>query len=139
MMLDMHIEPLPAPADFCAAAGHLFGTVHLSGVWEGEIEVRLAEGLAYEATAAMMMQGLGSVREADALDAIKEIANMIAGAIKSALPRPCAMAVPRSAVASQPFRAGPSTENSIAVGFRHPAGQMLVLVLELEDGLNSRV
>ena len=55
-------------------------------------------GLAYQATAAMMMQPLETVAEADALDATKEIANMIAGVIKSSLPRPCTMAVPESTV-----------------------------------------
>ncbi len=132
MMLAMHLDPLAAPREFSAAAGHLLGAVHLSGVWEGEIEVRLAEGLAYEATAAMMMQPLESVSEADALDAIKEIANMIAGAIKSSLPRPCAMTVPQSRIASQAFRGGPATSDSISVGFRHASGEMLVRVIELE-------
>jgi hypothetical protein len=36
--------------------------------------------------------------EADAQDAANEIANMIAGTIKSSLPRLCSMAVPESAV-----------------------------------------
>jgi len=36
----------------------------------------------------MMMQPLETVAESDALDATKEIANMIAGTIKSALPAP---------------------------------------------------
>jgi hypothetical protein len=43
----------------------------------------MAEGLAYQATAAMMMQPLEAVGEADALDATKEIANIIASTIKS--------------------------------------------------------
>ena len=51
-----------------------------------DIEVRIDERLEYRATAAMLMQPIETVGEADTLDAIKEIANMIAGSIKSSLP-----------------------------------------------------
>ena len=74
------------------------------GVWKGRIEVRMTQGLAYQATATMMMQPLESVLEFDALDATKEIANIIAGTIKSSLPRPCTMTVPTSAVDRDGFR-----------------------------------
>ncbi len=94
---------LPATGEFCVGAGHVLGSVNLGGVWKGRIEVRMAEGLAYQATAAMMMQPLETVAEADALDATKEIANMIAGTIKSSLPRPCTMTVPESAVEAEGF------------------------------------
>jgi hypothetical protein len=63
----------------------------------------MAEGLAYQATAMMMMQPLETVAESDALDATKEIANMIAGTIKSSLPRPCTMTVPESIVETEGF------------------------------------
>jgi CheY-specific phosphatase CheX len=97
-MLAMTLDPMAEPGEFCLSAGHLHGSVTLGGVWKGRIEVRMAEGLAYQATAAMMMQPVETVAEADALDATKEIANMIAGVIKSSLPRPCTMTVPESIV-----------------------------------------
>ena len=97
-MLSMTLDPLKTDRQFCLEPGHLLASVGLDGVWKGRIEVRMGEGLAYQATAAMMMQPLESVAEADALDATKEIANMIAGTIKSALPRPCTMTVPDSIV-----------------------------------------
>src|SRR5208283_6161004 len=97
-MLVMTLDSMLIAEQFCVGAGHLLGSVNLSGEWKGRIEVRMARGLAYEATAAMMMQPIDTVVEADALDAVREIANMIAGAIKSSLPRPCSMAVPESAV-----------------------------------------
>jgi hypothetical protein len=46
----------------------------------------MAEALAYEATAAMLMQPVASVEMADTLDATREIANMIAGIIKCPYP-----------------------------------------------------
>lgn len=82
-MLAMTLDTLPVPGEFCVGAGHVMGSVNLGGMWKGRIEVRMAEGLAYQATAAMMMQPLEAVGEADALDATKEIANIIASTIKS--------------------------------------------------------
>jgi CheY-specific phosphatase CheX len=131
-MLVMTMEPALTPEEFCIGAGHMLGTVRLSGVWKGRIEVRMAGGLAYEATAAMMMQPLDTVAESDALDATKEIANMIAGCIKSSLPRPCTMAVPESAVQAKGFCCGPRTENSLDVAFHNAAGNLMVRVSELE-------
>jgi len=84
-MLAMKLDALPGAEQPRLSAAHLSGSVALSGAWTGVIEVRLASGLAFQATAAMMMQTLDSVVEADALDAIREIANMIAGTIKSSL------------------------------------------------------
>ena len=131
-MLAMTLDPLADPEEFCVAAGHVLGSVNLGGVWEGRIEVRLAEGLAYQATAMMMMQPLETVAESDALDATKEIANMIAGTIKSALPRPCTMTVPESAVGTEGFSGLPQTEDSLVVVFRHESGDLMVRIWEQE-------
>ncbi len=92
----------------------------------------MAEQLAYAATAAMMMQSVESVQEADALDATKEIANMIAGVIKSSLPRPCNMTVPESVVEPEGFCSFTRTEDSLVVAFRHASGDLMVRVWEQE-------
>jgi CheY-specific phosphatase CheX len=131
-MLAMTLETMSAPGEFCVGAGHLLGSVALTGAWKGRIEVRMAGGLAYEATAAMMMQALDTVGEADALDATNEIANMIAGTLKSSLPRPCSMTVPQSALELEGFCGHASTEDSLVVAFRHASGVMLVRVWEQE-------
>jgi len=129
-MLAMRLETIPAASQFCVGAGHLLATVNLSGRWTGAIEVRMAGGLAYAATAAMMMQPVETVGEADVLDASKEIANMIAGVIKSSLPRPCVMTVPDSAVEPQAFCGAPRTTNTLVVAFRHGSGDMMVWIRE---------
>jgi CheY-specific phosphatase CheX len=131
-MLAMTLNPLAAPGEFCVAAGHVLGSVNLGGVWKGRIEVRMAEGLAYQATATMLMQPLETVAESDALDASKEIANMIAGTIKSSLPRPCTMSVPESVVETEGFCSLPQTEDSLAVAFHHESGDLMVLIWEQE-------
>jgi CheY-specific phosphatase CheX len=132
-MLAMHLEHLPMGQEFCVAAGHLHASVQLSGVWTGRIEVRLSDGLALSATAAMLMQPADQVAEADTLDATKEIANMIAGTIKSSLPRPCEMTVPESCVEQACFCGPPQTEDTLSVAFRHPDGDLMVRVWEQES------
>jgi len=131
-MLAMTLHPLDEPAEFCLDAGHMLGSVSLSGVWSGTIEVRLNDRLAYHATAAMLMQNVETVGETDALDAAKEIANMIAGTIKSSLPRPCEMSLPESTVQTERFCSESQTEASMVVAFRHSAGDMLVRIVEQE-------
>lgn len=131
-MLSMTLDPTASPDEFSSGSGHVLGSVSLSGAWKGRIEVRMTSGMAYEATAAMMMQPLDTVVEADALDATKEIANMIAGTLKSSLPRPCSMSVPESEVEAGEFSGQAPSEDSLVVAFRHAAGELMVRVWEQE-------
>ncbi|MGD0730830.1 MAG: chemotaxis protein CheX [Terracidiphilus sp.] len=131
-MLAMRLETMPFAEEFCVGAGHLLASVNLSGQWAGSIEVRMEGSLAYAATAAMMMQPIEAVAEADALDATKEIANMIAGVIKSSLPRPCAMDVPESAVEAEGYCGAPRTHDTLVVAFRHASGDLMVCIREGE-------
>ena len=132
-MLAMTLDPVSVSGEFCVAAGHVMGSVNLGGVWKGRIEVRIDEKLAYLATAAMLMQPLDTVGEADTMDATKEITNMIAGVIKSSLPRPCAMTVPDSMVEPERVCESQRTESTLAVGFRHADGDLMVRVWEHES------
>jgi CheY-specific phosphatase CheX len=129
-MLAMQLDALPSSGETCLGAGHLYGWVALAGAWQGRIEVRMGSGLAYEATSAMMMQPVDTVAEADALDAAKEIANMIAGTIKSSLPRPCSMTVPESGVIGEEFSGGARSDDTLLVAFRHAAGDLVVRIWE---------
>ena len=131
-MLAMTLVPLPTPEEFSVGAGHVLGSVNLGGVWRGRIEVRMSGELAYQATAAMMMQPLETVAEADALDAAKEIANMVAGTIKSSLPRPCTMNVPESVVETSSYCGPARSEDTLVVAFRHTSGDLMVRVWEQE-------
>jgi CheY-specific phosphatase CheX len=131
-MLAMKLDVLSGKEVPLLGAAHLAGSVALTGAWTGSIEVRLASGLALQATAAMMMQALDSVVEADALDATREIANMIAGTIKSSLPRPCSMSVPNSVVEREAFTVPDSAEDTLLVAFRHSSGDLTVRIWEQE-------
>jgi CheY-specific phosphatase CheX len=114
----------------CIGSEHVVGSCDLSGVWCGRIEVRLSRGLASQATSAMLMQPVETVEAADTLDATKEIANMIAGTIKSALPRPCTMTVPSAEVEHGDFCIPKRTADSVTVFFHHNSGELMVRVLE---------
>jgi CheY-specific phosphatase CheX len=121
-----------SPEKLFLGAGHLSCVVALKGVWRGHVEVRMANGLAYKAAAAMMMQALDTVGETDVLDATKEIANMLRAAIKSSLPRPCSMTVPESAVEQEEFCGSAGAEDSLVVAFHHSAGDLMVRIWEQE-------
>ena len=132
-MLAMKLEQFYFDDQFCVHHGHVLGLVELGGAWKGRIEVRMSTGLAQEATAAMLMQPVESVCVADTLDATKEIANMIAGTIKSALPRPCTMTVPQSCIFDDEFCHLSNSKDSMVVAFKHLSGELMVRVVESQD------
>jgi hypothetical protein len=135
-MLAMRLEPIWLPEGSaeepalarCIGPEHVVGSCDLAGVWVGRIEVRLSSGLVRRATSAMLMQPVESVQAVDTLDATKEIANMIAGTIKSALPRPCTMTVPTAEIEPGDFCIVPRTPDSVTVFFHHEAGELMVRV-----------
>jgi CheY-specific phosphatase CheX len=134
-MLAMEMEPvpeLPGTSDPVRSIGarQVVGSCSFSGAWQGRIEVRLSWNLALEATSAMLMQPAGQVQIEDLLDAAKEIANMIAGSLKSALPRPCAMTVPSAEIETTEFCIQPRASDSVTVCFQHAAGGLMVRVSE---------
>ena len=107
---------------------HIAGWCQLSGAWSGRIEVRMTRGLAAMATQTMLAVPSDSVQESDVMDAVKEIANMIAGTIKSTLPRPCSMTVPEAIVEkTMPVSAESA---SCSAQFQHDAGQLMVRLVE---------
>ena len=79
----------------------------------------------------MLIEPIEQVQPGDTLDAAKEIANMIAGTLKSALPRPCTMTVPSAAMDSGNFCNPRRTPDSVAVFFHHDSGELKVRVWEL--------
>ena len=131
-MLSMNFEPEPIRHQFCVGHQHLLGRIDLKGAWVGHIEIRIAEDLARVATAAMMMQPIDTVGDEEMIDAVSEVANMIAGVIKSSLPQPCTMSLPHSAVEARNFCGQETNHNAIDVAFRSPDGKMVVRVWEDE-------
>jgi CheY-specific phosphatase CheX len=131
-MLAMELEPVESSGMRSIGVNHMMGSCDLAGAWSGCVEVRLSQGLAMRATAAMLMQSVDAVQAGDILDATKEIANMIAGIFKSALPRPCTMTIPHAEAIAEDFCVLPRTADSVAVFFRHDSGALMIRVCEAE-------
>lgn len=132
-MLAMELVPMPGCVDLMLNDGHIVASVELDGAWRGRIELRLSAGLARAATGAMMMQVAELVEEADVLDGAREMVNMVAGVIKSSLPRPCVMTLPESRVENRAFRSAEAGGDSVSVAFSHPSGDLLVCAWEIEQ------
>jgi CheY-specific phosphatase CheX len=128
-MLGMQMETVPFAEEFCVSPGHVVVSVNLFGVWNGRIEVRMAKELAQATTAAMLMQPVETVVEADTLDATREVVNMIAGILKTSLP-PSSMTVPESEISDEQLCSRMHGENTLTVAFRHEFGGLLVRVRE---------
>lgn len=127
-MLSMTLIPIANTGSFFVRDGDLRGIVQFSGAFGGYVTVRMEMGLARFATAAMLMQPIEAVAELDVLDAIKEITNMIAGTLKSSLPKPCLMALPRSAVQQGRFCKTTAETFLLTAEFLHPEGHMMICV-----------
>jgi chemotaxis protein CheX len=72
----------------------LTGCVQLTGAWEGTVFLYSTAKLARELAAIMFGTDVAHVASEDVEDALGEIANMIAGNLKSLLPRPCQLSLP---------------------------------------------
>ncbi len=131
-MLGMELESLGELHGRCIGEEHVLGSCDLAGVWNGRIEVRLTTGLARSATSAMLMQPAEGIGIEDLLDATREIANMIAGTIKSALPRPCTMTVPSAEIHSANFCDIERNRSALCVFFLHATGELMIRVTEAE-------
>lgn len=107
---------------------HVMGRCDISGEWNGWIEVRLSDKLARTATSAMLMQPIDAIDATDVFDAVKEITNMIAGTIKSALPRPCSMTVPTAVTEIKDFYPPSDGGACVCALFQHSDGKLLVCV-----------
>jgi len=70
------------------------GTVSIMGEWTASLVVRLPEPLATAVTAAMFAMDVDDVGPEELSDAIGEIANVVAGALKGGLDADCRLSLP---------------------------------------------
>lgn len=81
-------EGTPPVCD-CAAS------IRIEGAWNGSVVVACSRGLAQRLAEAMFLADDQEVREALRADALCEIANIIGGNVKSLLPSPSRLGLPR--------------------------------------------
>ena len=115
-MLAMTLDPSDSPMEFPAAVGHVWGCVELAGNWKGRIEVRMTQGLAYQATAAMMMLSPALVTTTTGLP--RTITQALAGApatITRAPPPPAQRPRPEASRGRWPTNSNPGERGSQAL------------------------
>jgi chemotaxis protein CheX len=94
------------------------GIVHISGGWDGSVQLSVSQTAALRATAALFGMGEDEVSPAEITDAVGELTNMVGGSLKSILPGPSKLSLP-SVTTGQDFAqsvpgARPVTEMSMA-------------------------
>lgn len=78
------------------AAPVVAATIRLSGAWTGRVTMRCSAALARRAAAAMFRRPAERLTAADLEDAVGELANMTAGNLRSFLPGPTGLSLPRA-------------------------------------------
>lgn len=72
------------------------GLVRIHGAWAGCVRVLCDDEMARALAAAMFRTSVETLVEADIDDAVRELANIVAGNIKPLLPSPSSLAAPES-------------------------------------------
>ncbi len=94
-MLGLDIRPNAAGPAPSAEEDILVGQVHISGAWEGHVQLYGTGALAQSAAAKIFAIAPDAVQAQDQIDAMYELTNIIAGNIKSLLPEPCHISLPQ--------------------------------------------
>lgn len=94
------------------------GIVQIGGDWAGAISIELERGLALQAASSMFQMALEQVGEEDTIDVLSEIANIVAGNIKSVLPGESALMIPIVAIATAPSISMAESDLVTCVRFR---------------------
>jgi chemotaxis protein CheX len=75
---------------------HYRATVELRGAWNGDLSLTCPGDLARRAAGVLFDKPADQVDDAEARDALGELANMTGGNLKALLPAPCALSTPRT-------------------------------------------
>lgn len=84
--------------------------VDITGDWDGTVSLALPDELARSSAAAMLGVEEDAMDDADVVDAIGELANVVGGSITGAIDGPCRLSLPVVATGSDHPLAVPGTE-----------------------------
>lgn len=92
--LDLQLDPVPS--DITARDGQLsmVGVVHVSEAWRGVVLLECSDAMARHVAATMFASEVSTLTDAEVVDALGELTNMIGGNIKSLLPAPSRLSLP---------------------------------------------
>jgi len=125
-MMDLPIELREA---WSAPAEVVTASVYLAGEWRGAVLVECARPQAYAFTSRFM--GVEAPALDDMRDTMGEIANMLAGNLKSVLPRGVGLSMP-SVVEGTDYSLRVCGGNSVErIAFSSPIGEFCVTLIEM--------
>ncbi|HUN89780.1 MAG TPA: chemotaxis protein CheX [Terriglobales bacterium] len=104
--------------------------VQITGAWEGAVRVDCDQRLAELATARFLGVNPDEVAIEQIRDAMGELANMSAGAVKPLLPPPCQLSLPTVADGSDYNFTVPHGEVTLASGFEYQGRPMKITILQ---------
>ncbi|MDX6202501.1 MAG: chemotaxis protein CheX [Frankiales bacterium] len=91
--LDVHIERI-ALDESLSGRPSIVGAVRVTDAWFGAVVLEVTPGLARTVAATMFSSTPDVVTDAEVVDALGELTNMIGGNIKSLLPAPSQLSLP---------------------------------------------
>lgn len=93
--LDMSLEPAAAGAMAVSGQTSIVGAVTVSDGWRGMVVVECSPALAVRMAAAMFGRSPAEIGEEEIRDSLGEMTNMVGGNVKSLLPAPSHLSLPR--------------------------------------------
>ncbi len=93
-LLGLSISPCSTPEQACIPQKGISAHVQITGTWNGTVVLHGTHDLTGLAASQIFSMTRDDLTGQDHRDAIYELANIIAGNIKSLLPEPCQLSVP---------------------------------------------
>lgn len=124
--LDLELTAV-SPEEAVLVAPVLTAVVTISGAWEGAVLLECPAAHAAAAAACMFSTPTTPPSDEEARDALGELANVVAGNVKSLLPAPSALSMPAVTSAGPPQRVAGATRCR-HVAFAAPAGVLHVSI-----------
>ena len=91
------------------------GHIDIGGSWSGRVEISTSLVAARRIAAALFGLGADTLEQSEVLDALGELVNVVGGNIKSILPAPTSLTIPRVADSSGEWRFSALLEREIAL------------------------
>ncbi len=130
-MLGVEVHPDPSPPPSTRSAQLVTAAVYFAGQWKGALLVECTVGQALHFTARLFGAGVPECINDDVRDAAGELANMIAGNLKSVLPGGVSLSMP-SVVEGQDYTLKVCGGNlSTRLRFQSPLGVFSVILVEV--------
>lgn len=127
LVVGRSVQPAEVPA---TSPGWSFACVQITGAWRGTVTVAADADLVRAVASALLTVPPEQVGEADRVDALGELASMIAGNLKAVLPPPCYLSKPAVAAGDGAEPREVSRRRVLRSGFVDPAGAFVVTVAE---------